>query len=192
MTQNKILQEQMINMQNNNEEAIKEQNKILQDIIPKIGSNNNYINIQMFLNKECAQAMSIQNFANKLLITMDDLTKNKYECISNVVLKNLKPLSIKERPFHCTNFKNKEWFVKDDNQGWEEDNGEKLLKNTEAGIQKKWSNEFEKLYPQWINNEKLKEKYIEIAGNTSSKLLEKNKNILLNELANETLLKKLV
>ena len=98
----------------------------------------------------------------------------------------------KERPFHCTNFENKEWFVKDDNQGWEEDNGEKLLKNTEAGIQKKWSNEFEKLYPQWINNEKLKEKYIEIAGNTSSKLLEKNKNILLNELANETLLKKLV
>ena len=142
MTQNKALQEQMIAMQMEHESAIVKQNKVLNDIIPKlsdtnkttnINSNNNIINVQMFLNDKCADAMSIQNFANQLLITMDDLTKSKKDCISNVVLKNLKPLSLTERPFHCTNVKNKCWFVKDETEGWEEDDGP-LLNSVHKGV----------------------------------------------------------
>ena len=172
----------------------------LQEVIPKLGntqsnttitnSNNNIINVHMFLNEKCADAMSIQNFANQLLVTMDDLTKNKKDCISNVVLKNLKPLSLCERPFHCTDIKNKEWYVKDETEGWEEDNGEKLIKTTEYGIQKKWTNAFEQMYPDWMKDTELRVKYIEIAGSTTSELPEKIKLKLLKELANETTLGK--
>ena len=169
----------------------------LQDVIPKlsdtnkttnINSNNNIINVQMFLNDKCADAMSIQNFANQLLITMDDLTKSKKDCISNVVLKNLKPMSLTERPFHCTNLKKKEWFVKDETEGWEEDTGEKLIKNTEYGIQRKWCNEFEKRYPDWMKDDAAKDRYIQIAGSTTAALDEKTKLKLLRELANEATL----
>ena len=148
-----------------------------------INSNNNIINVQMYLNDKCSDAMSIQNFANQLLITMDDLTKSKQECISDVVLQNLKPLSLTERPFHCANFKRKEWFVKDETQGWEEDNGEKLIKNAEYGIQKQWTREFERLYPDWMLNDQLRERYIKIAGSTTSTLTDKIKLKLLRELA---------
>jgi len=169
----------------------------IQDIIPKlsdtnkttnINSNNNIINVQMFLNDKCADAMSIQNFANQLLITMDDLTKSKKDCISNVVLKNLKPLSLTERPFHCTNLKKKEWFVKDETEGWEEDTGEKLIKNTEYGIQRKWCNEVEKRYPDWMKDDAAKDRYIKIAGSTTAALDEKTKLKLLRELASEATL----
>ena len=199
MTQNKALQEQMIAMQVEHETAIVKQNEVLKDIIPKLGetltsttnninSNNNIINVQMFLNDKCADAMSIQNFANQLLITMDDLTKSKKDCISNVVLKNLKPLSLTERPFHCTNLKKKEWFVKDETEGWEEDTGEKLIKNTEYGIQRKWCNEFERRYPDWMKDDAAKDRYIKIAGSTTAALDEKTKLKLLRELANEATL----
>ena len=169
----------------------------IQDIIPKlsdtnkttnINSNNNIINVQMFLNDKCADAMSIQNFANQLLITMDDLTKSKKDCISNVVLKSLKPLALTERPFHCTDINNKSWFVKDETEGWEEDDGEKLIKNTEYGIQKKWCDEFKKRYPQWMNDDAAKDRYIKIAGSTTAALDEKTKLKLLRELASETTL----
>ena len=169
----------------------------IQDIIPKlsdtnkttnINSNNNIINVQMFLNDKCADAMSIQNFANQLLITMDDLTKSKKDCISNVVLKSLKPLALTERPFHCTDINNKSWFVKDETEGWEEDDGEKLIKNTEYGIQKKWCDEFEKRYPQWMNDDAAKDRYIKIAGSTTTTLDERTKLKLLRELATETTL----
>jgi len=169
----------------------------IQEIIPKlsdtnkttnINSNNNIINVQMFLNDKCADAMSIQNFANQLLITMDDLTKSKKDCISNVVLKNLKPLSLTERPFHCTDINNKSWFVKDETEGWEEDTGEKLIKNTEYGIQRKWCNEFEKRYPDWMKDDAAKDRYIKIAGSTTATLDEKTKLKLLRELASEATL----
>ena len=46
----------------------------MQKIIPHIGnnnnSNNNIFNIQLFLNQECANAMTIQDFARKLQVDM--------------------------------------------------------------------------------------------------------------------------
>ena len=134
--------------------------------------------------------MDYQNFAKQLCVTMDDLTKNKKDCLTNVVLKNLQPLSLTERPFHCTDVNTKAWFVKDEKQGWEEDNGEKLIKNAEIGIQKKWLNEFESQYPNWMSNDTQKDKYVQIAGSTSSELPEKIKLKILRELGVEVPLSK--
>jgi len=195
MSQNKLLQEQMVAMQNEHKATIETQTSLLQDVIPKLGnlsnttintnSHNKIINVQMFLSEKCADAMSIQHFAKQLEVTLDDVCKNKKDCITNVVLKNLQPLSLTERPFHCTNSKNKEWYIKDEKEGWEEDSGEKLIKNTEDGILKKWRSDFESRYPKWMENDQLQEKYVQIAGSTTSELPEKTKLKLLRELAGE-------
>jgi hypothetical protein len=185
---NKKLQEQLIEMQ-------QEHNNTLQKIIPKIGNttnntHNRIINVQMFLHEKCNDAMSIQNFAKKLMVTMGDMNGDKSESITNVVLKNLQPLSLTERPFHCTNIKKKEWYVKDEIEGWEEDNGEKVIKNTEVAIQKKWIDEFQKEYPKWDIDEKLKDQFVMIATATSSELPEKLKIKLIRELGSATPLTK--
>ena len=180
MDDNKKLQEKLVNMET---------------LIPTISNttnntytNNNVINVQMFLTENCSDAMTIQNFAKHLSVTLDDLCKSKKDCITQVVLKSLMPLSVNERPFHCTNLTKSKWFIKDENTGWEEDNGEKLIKNAEMGIQKKWLNEFENQYPNWMSNDRLKEKYVEIAGSTSCKLPEKIKIKLLKILGTEAML----
>lgn len=180
MDDNKKLQEKLLNMET---------------LIPTISNttnntytNNNVINVQMFLTENCSDAMTIQNFAKHLSVTLDDLCKSKKDCITQVVLKSLMPLSVNERPFHCTNLTKSKWFIKDENTGWEEDNGEKLIKNAELGIQKKWLNEFENQYPNWMSNDRLKEKYVEIAGSTSCKLPEKIKIKLLKILGTEAML----
>ena len=49
----------------------------------------------------------------------------------------------------------------------------KPIKNTEIG-KKKWLNEFESQYPNWMSNDTQKDKYVQIAS-TSSKLPEKIK-----------------
>tara|TARA_Y100000768_G_scaffold36911_2_gene24136 strand:+ start:5192 stop:6109 length:918 start_codon:yes stop_codon:yes gene_type:complete len=187
LEENNKLQEQIIEMQ---KEVIESQTKgstLIENAV--INNNNNrVINIQMFLNEQCADAMSIQNFTQDLIVTIDDLDKNKKDCITNIVLKSLKPLTIKERPFHCKNVKRQEWYVKDENDGWEEDNGEKVIQSTENGIIKKWAKEFEKKYPEWMKNEGLQEKYCKIAGSTSCELPEKLKIKLLAELGEEVLI----
>ena len=168
--------------------------KQIQEMIPKIGNNNNsnnqVFNIQLFLNEKCADAMTIQNFAKQLFITMDDLSKEKKECITNVVLKSLQPLAITERPFHCTNLKNQEWYIKDEKEGWKENTGEKVIQNAEYGIQQSWCAEFEKQYPDWMDTEALKVQYIAIAGSTTRDLDEKLKLKLLKELGKQVKLTK--
>lgn len=192
LEENNKLQEQIIEMQKEVIESGSMVNAVIGDAV--IGNtvinntSNKIINIQMFLNEECANAMSIQNFTQDLTITVDDLDKNKQDCITNVVLKSLRPLTAKERPFHCKNVKKQEWYIKDENDGWEEDNGEKVIQSTENGIIKKWAKEFENKYPEWMKNEGLQEKYCKIAGSTSSELPEKLKIKLLAELGEEVLI----
>ena len=198
MSQNKVLQEQMIAMQNEHKATIATQTTLLQEVIPKLNnikhstintnSHNKIINVQMFLSEKCADAMSIQHFAKQLEVTLDDVCKNKRDCITNVVLKNLKPLSLTERPFHCTNQKKKEWYIKDETAGWEEDSGEKIITNTEEGIRKKWICEFEARYPEWMESDALREKYLLIAGTNTMELPEKMKLKLLKELSGEVTL----
>jgi hypothetical protein len=188
MSENKNLQELIIKQQ---EEFNKQQQEIIKYIKPSTTNNNcsfNNFNIQMFLNEKCKDAMSIQDFANQLVVTIEDLEKNKVDCLSNIILKNLKPMAITNRPVHCTNIKKKEWYIKDKDQGWELDNGDKLIYKAEYGINKNFRSEFVKHYPNFSTVDSLQDKFIKIVGSNTSELPEKVKSRLLNELAKELIL----
>lgn len=148
-----------------------------------INNNQNILNVNIFLNEKCSNAMSIQEFANQLHLSMEDLDKNKNECLTNVVLKNIKPLSLVNRPFHCTDISNSEWYIKDIYNGWESDTGEKVLNTAEYAINQKWINEFEKNHPTWVNNEKQQDKYVKIAESTLSKLTTKDTIKILKDIS---------
>ena len=83
--------------------------EIIKNIAPHMGTNtnsfntNNNFNINLFLNEQCANALSIQDFAKKLTLTMQDLaTLKDYEpkAIQGIIKNNLKSLTITERPMH--------------------------------------------------------------------------------------------
>lgn len=143
-------------------------------------NNNNNFNINLFLNEKCANAMTIQDFAKKLQLTMDDLInakQNKAKGIANIVVKNLEPLAITDRPVHTLN--KDEWFVNDENDGWEGGTKpEKVIDATRHGIRSKWPDVFEENHPQWINNEKLKNTYVELAGMATSDLSDREKTTI--------------
>jgi hypothetical protein len=145
-----------------------------QNTINNTINNQKILNVNLFLNEQCANAMSIQDFAKQLHLSMEDLDKDKTECLTDVVIKNLKPLAITSRPFHCADITNSEWYIKDIEKGWESDTGEKVLNTAEYAITQKWSTEFEKQHPGWVDDEKHQEKYIKIAGSALSRLTSKD------------------
>ena len=151
-------------------------------------NNNNNFNIMMFLNDKCKDAMTIQEFAEILVVTIEDLEKKKFDCLSNTILKNLKSLAITNRPVHCGNIKKKEWYLHDKIKGWEKDNGEKLIKNTEYGINKKFQSEFIKHYPNYSTVESIQDKYMKLINRTLTDLPENEKSRLLNILSNDLMI----
>ena len=83
------------NLEINLQKILKEQENI-KKLIPKNSGNtiiNNKLSINVFLNTECKEAMSIQDFLNQLNLSFEDLyytKKNGFvEGISNVFVKKL-------------------------------------------------------------------------------------------------------
>jgi hypothetical protein len=145
-------------------------------------NNQKIFNVNLFLNEKCANAMSIQDFARNLQLTMDDIDKSKPDQITNVVMRNLQPLSITDRPFHCTDISGSEWYVKDQENGWGTDSGSKVIDSTEHGIRQKWPDQFVNEHPKWQTSERLQDKYVKIAWDVSSSMNKKDNDKVLGKL----------
>ena len=87
-------------------------------------TQNNQFNINMFLNEKCKNAMNLEDFVEKIKLTLEDLqfTKdNGYaKGISNIFIKNLNDMDVTERPIHCSDQKRLQFYVKKDDK-WEKD-----------------------------------------------------------------------
>ena len=131
-----------------------------------VKNSNNTINIQVFLNEHCKDAITIQHFAKNLAIQLDDIINKEhgkfYGGITNIVIDNLKPLSITQRPIHCTDIKHSKWMVNDAKEGWKEDNGSKVIKETELTLFTIFNSVWDDKYPGWRENDDLKVKWLKL------------------------------
>ena len=166
--------------------AIK-QNKELQqtmtEIIPKIGNNNNNnnnnninqkFNINVFLNEQCKDALTMEQFINKIEVTISNLllTKNKgiNEGISNIFIENMNKLSLYERPIHCTDVKRETMYIKSEGENgdtakWEKDNNNEKVKdaiNKVTRLQNKNINKWTERNPNWEDKSELQDQYLQL------------------------------
>lgn len=105
-----------------------EKDKQITKIIQKIGDTNNShntncnntFNVQMYLNNECKNAMSIQDFIKSIELNMSHLKavtdKGYVDSVSNIMIKALNDLEITDRPLHCTDLKRDTIYIKDNDE----------------------------------------------------------------------------
>ena len=110
----------------------KQHAKNLEEIIPKLGNitnnttNNtkNEVNINIFLNEYCKDALNISEFVHSLQVKFDDLENTSnvghIDGISQIFINGLKDLDMYKRPLHCSDLHKKILYVKDNDQ-WEKD-----------------------------------------------------------------------
>jgi hypothetical protein len=98
------------------------------------------LNLNVFLNEHCKDALNIGDFINSLQITLDDLSvtreKTLEDSVENIFLRGLKELDIYKRPIHCTDHKRDVMYIKDEEK-WEKDEGNIKLKDTIGAISRK-------------------------------------------------------
>ena len=150
--------------------------KTIHDLIPKVGNNNNSnntinnknkFNINVFLNEKCKDALSMDEFINKIEVSMKNLltTKEKGQTqgITNIIMENMNKLSLYERPMHCTDKKRETLYVK--NNEWEKDDGKihinKALKKVESK-QLKNLNVWLEEHPNYMNNSLEQEEFAQL------------------------------
>ena len=147
----------------------KELRKTITELIPKVGNtinsnNKQKFNINVFLNEKCKDALSIDEFINKIEISMKNLltTKEKGQVhgISNIIIENMNKLSLYERPMHCTDKKRETLYVKNDT--WEKDDNKQHINKALKDVERKqmqninvWLEE----HPNYMNNSKEQEEF---------------------------------
>lgn len=102
--------------------------------IQNIETQNNTttnINIQLFLNENCSNAIPIMDFIGKLKFKLTDIDperpKSTIESLTNIVVTELNQLDNSERPIHCADAKRLNFYVKDASDGWIKDKDNKKI-----------------------------------------------------------------
>ena len=127
-----------------------ERDKQIAEIIPRIGDTtnntntncNNTFNVQLYLNNECKNAMSIQDFIKSIELNMSHLKavteKGYVDSVSNILIKALGELEITNRPLHCTDLKRDIIYIKD-NTEWNKSRAkdDKLMSGVITDIENK-------------------------------------------------------
>uniref|UniRef100_A0A6C0L8F0 C2H2-type domain-containing protein n=1 Tax=viral metagenome TaxID=1070528 RepID=A0A6C0L8F0_9ZZZZ len=136
-----LLKEQSTELKDTLKDALKEQSRALIEISTKSNTtliqnntttnnttNNNSFNLNLFLNEQCKDAISITDFVDSLNLNVGDLEatgKLGYVLgISRIFINKLKELDVYERPLHCTDYKRETVYIKNQDT-WEKDNSEK-------------------------------------------------------------------
>ena len=145
---NENIQKNEIIPTNNVEHLLKdilEENKVLREKISNLElgntiNNNQQYSINFFLNEKCKNAMNLEDFVEKIKLTLEDLNftkENGYaNGISNIFIKNLNDMDITERPIHCSDQKRLQFYVKNDNE-WTKDKNNEKIDNTIKKVSKK-------------------------------------------------------
>jgi len=183
---------EIIKKNNEFQDLLMKQSQQISELIPKVGNNNNNtinnknkFNINVFLNEKCKDALSLDEFIDKIEVSMKNLltTKEKGQVngISNIIMENMNKLSLYERPLHCTDKKRETLYIKNDT--WEKDKDKEKTKSMLKGIQsqqfksmQKWIKE----HPNYMNDDKLKHEYMILVNKCSSSLNDHEKKVLKN------------
>jgi len=177
---------------------LKEQSKIIQDMIPRMGNNNNNrFNINVFLNEQCKDAINMSDFIESLQIQIEDLryTKNNglMEGISSIFVNGLKQLDTFKRPIHCTDMKRETLYIKD-NDEWDRENGKELLRTAISDVankERKAILEWEAENPNWGETEHGKDDYIHLIKSVMADVSQPpDENKIIKTIAKETIIDK--
>ena len=161
--------------------------------------NNNNISINMYLNENCKNAMSLEDFMQNIKISLQDLdytTKNGYMAgISNILMSQLGDIAPNERPIHCSDQKRLQFYVKEDDT-WKKDQNNQKINSSINKIKIKQYDKIDKRMeenPNWQNDSALVDEYQhmvdKIAGPSEQKEKMKLSKKIQKELAKATNIK---
>jgi hypothetical protein len=188
----RIMMERQLNAER---EQCKKLIDTVQDMIPKLGSyNNNNININVFLQEHCKDALNLKDFVASLQIELNDVAKfqdrSMMDAVGNVFVNGLRQLDLYKRPIHCTDLSLETLYIKE-NGNWEnEQGGRGRLRGALTAVAAKQSRaleEWEQAHPEWNKSEELTNEYLRLVKVTTYPIEENShdENRIIHSIAKE-------
>lgn len=192
----KILVKEMMSHMKTQAEQLRDQTKIINDMIPRLGNNNNNrFNINVFLNEQCKDAINMSDFLESLKIQLSDINyirdNGLMDGISSVFINGLNQLETYKRPIHCTDVKRETLYIKENNE-WEKDSSKERVKTAIGDLAQKHRSaitDWERSNPNWKDTDTGREEYIQLVQSLMSDVQDDtNENRIIKTIAKNTLI----
>ena len=155
----------------------------------EIVNNNKTLNLQMFLNEECKDAINLTDFIKSINMTMEDfnysIENGKKDSVVNILAKELCIMDKNERPIHCTDIDKTTMYVKDNNE-WTNDESNVVINDSidkieskHCGMLKIW----EDAHPNWMDSKALKQQYLDLVKETMTSMSPAEKKEVIKKVA---------
>ena len=181
---------------------MKENNELraqVNELIPKVGNNNTInnnqkLNINIFLNEQCKDALNMNDFIKSIEISLEQLDYTKKNGLalglSNAIVENMNKLSLYERPMHCTDIKRETLYIKEEDKWTKDENKEKIKNAIKKASGKNYNalQNWKSNNPDFINDDLKQEDFTNIIS-TIGKLSEEIDNRIIKSLCKETYIK---
>jgi len=168
------------------------------ELIPKVGNNtinnNQKLNINIFLNEQCKDALNMNEFIKSIEISLEQLDYTKKNGLalglSNAILENMNKLSLYERPMHCTDIKRETLYIKEEDKWTKDENKEKIKNAIKKASGKNYNalQEWKSNNPDFIDNNLKQEDFSNMVS-TIGKLSQEIDNRIIKSLCKETYIK---
>ena len=195
--ENKVIkkqQEQISDLQSMLKISIEKTKETVSEMLPRIGNTTNITNqmtVNIFLNEECKNAINLNDFLHSLDLSVDDLlytSQNGYsKGIANIFVKKLQNLKPTERPIHCSDNNQLQFYIKDQNR-WEKDyENIKIDRSIEEITRKQIQQiiEWERNNPTWQHTDKESKFYMKLIKETVGGLNQPDRETNFEEIKKE-------
>jgi hypothetical protein len=191
-------QEQMKEQQQLIKEQQERHHKEITELIPKVGNttnNNQSFNLQFFLNEQCKDAISWEDFMKSLEVGADEFNamtdSDLTEGVVKVICHGIQDLGVYKRPIHCVDAKRKKICIRE-NTSWNHDEDTVLgaLHQANIAMREKYNKvmiQWEKTHPNWSESETETETYMRLLEKMMGTLDEKK---CTTEIAKNTIIPK--
>ena len=102
-------------------------------------NSHNKFNLNVFLNEDCKNAMSLTDFVNSMNLTIEDFIQTGelgfVDGISKVMVERIHNMDLHDRPVHCTDLKRETVYIKDRDK-WEKDDDKVRLRKAVNNVAK--------------------------------------------------------
>ena len=178
MSQNKELQNVLVQQNEDYKNKILElstiQPMITNNTTNNTTNNNQKLNLNIFLNETCKDAINFSEFMNSIHVSNEDLEKTAslgyVDGISRIIVNALKNTDMEHRPLHCTDIKRETVYIKEGNK-WDKENKEQenlkravqYISNKNLGKIQEWKKE----NPESLDSNHRKSEVLNIMYSTS-------------------------
>lgn len=150
-------------------DEVKAQNDV---IMKKPTQINNTINIINFLNAECGQAVSLKEFLDNMVLSMDDIYYTRdngfVKGMSNAFIRQIETIGYNRRPIHCSDKKRLKFFIKTQEGVWMRDSDNANIQEAVSAIKSKHIQKLEEWKserPGWIHDPIQTDEYLLMCNN---------------------------